>query len=429
MGKFNHRVGSKDVPHFGGVRRESDPGAIPPTMFRDAVNIRFKGGVPISRGGQEKRTANPLTGRIQGIFSSEYRFSEALVGGSGVYPDCIAFGGGLDVDGPRLYYVLGSIFIYFAENQYPLTRGQDYASGHQDYLMESFEDGVGWVGGDDGANFLLSRFARGSTPSVVASVGMPTGATYLCSIAAVGGDIYFACTGPPQFGSAAIYRYSSGVATIDEHPVGVGASVVAPQLGVLGDDLYYARGSTASDVPLIRRKSGGVWGTLTHPYSIWTPIDGPVVFNGELYYFGSTVEVGRKNIFKISGTTVTEVATPATVTPAFRPVVFNGYIYYFYGGAADHLYVGRFDGTTWTHTHKDITGQFAGVLASVNTKPSLVPFQGKLRANLKDNGGGCDTRVYSSPPVATDGDWVREQAFTVQLSPGGSSGFTNGAVM
>ncbi len=69
--KQDFRLGHQ-ISTLGGVRRDCQPGAIPPNQFRDAINVRFSGGGISERGGQSKLNVNQvLEGCITGIIPGD----------------------------------------------------------------------------------------------------------------------------------------------------------------------------------------------------------------------------------------------------------------------------------------------------------------------------------------------------------------------
>ena len=420
MGKFTHRVGGEDIPRFGGVRQECDPGAIPPNMFRNAVNVRYKGGRLVSRGGQSKFNASALSGRVQGIFSSEFEFSTNVpVGGC---PD-IGVGGGTEIGSQKLYLLGGDSkyigYYYFSEDQYPLLRRQPYDITRKvDTALASFGDGVMWVGGFDENLNYLQRFARGGAPTTMATVARVAGTATFCDIERYQGVIYFS-VGSNTYSDCRVYRYAGGVIVEDDSPFAAVSERGTPHLRALGADLYMIRGGKfTATTTKIRRKSAGVWATLTPSIANFTCFGQPAVYGDALYAFGEEGEAGAATALKIVGATVTTARALANPSDTFRlPTVFNGYLYYLYEDwnpgtlTLDGLYVGRFDGTTWDDTHKNLFAQFP-LLQRPGFWSYLGVFDGKLRAVLLygDIYGGCPYTVFSSPGLNVAGTWTRHEA-------------------
>jgi hypothetical protein len=103
------------------------------------------------------------------------------------------------------------------------------------------------------------------------------------------------------------------------------------------------------------------------------------------------------------------------------PVVFNGYLYYFHSpaGANTTLYVGRFDGSSWDNTHKQLSSQFA--IAAHTDIASLDVFQGNLVATMCNSSTGVN-RIVMSPGTDTAGTWTTESSYTgIQIFGSGHS--------
>jgi len=424
MGKFTHRVGGEDIPRFGGVRQECDPGAIPPNMFRNAVNVRYQGGRLVSRGGQSKFNASALSGRVQGIFSSEFEFSTDTP--VGAWCSDIGVGGGTEIGSQKLYLLGGDSkhigYYYFSEDQQPVLRRQPYSiTWKTDRALASFGDGVMWVGGADETKNYLQRFSRGGAPVTVASVNRVGGDATICDIERYQGVIYFS-VGSTTPSSCKVYRYAGGVIVEDDSPFTIATEHQTPHLRALGADLYMVRGgSFTAATAKIRRKSAGVWSTLTPSISNFTSHGQPVVYGDALYALGRAGEAGSPAAIKIVGATVTTAHTLAGNSDRFLlPTVFNGYLYYLYEDwdpgtlALLGLYVGRFDGTTWDDTHKNLLSQFP-LIQGAPYVAFLGAFDGKLRAVLTDWTWGpyaeCPYTVFSSPGLNTAGTWTKHDAY------------------
>ena len=451
MGKFIHRVGGAEIPRFGGVRRECDPGAIPPNMFRNAVNVRYQGGRLVSRGGQSKFNTGALSGRVQGIFSSEFEFST----GAPADGTCseVGVGGGTDIGSEKLYLVGGDTkyigLYYFGEDQTPLLRRQVYDPARiADTEMASFGDGRIWVGGYDAANVYLRVFSRSGLPTVVASVAQILNTSMFGSIESYEASLYFSVAALAD-ANTRVYRYTGSAIVQDDAP---GWSH-RPYLRALPPDLYAIRGGFVSGgLAKIRRKSAGVWADLASSLANFAANGQPVIYNGALWALGkngvSPSFSGPAAIKIVVGGTVTterDLASSAARNHYYAlPAVFNGYLYYLYQqndpstAAPVSLHLGRFDGTTWSDTHKDLGTQFPQLVNDGNVPMLgfLGGFDGKLRVVIRDSTySTCNFNVFSSPDLDTAGTWTshathhRKVADTLaQLNSG--IGFSNaGAVM
>lgn len=447
MGKFIHRVGGQDIPRFGGVRQECDPGAIPPNMFRNAVNVRYQGGRLVSRGGQSKFNTGALSGRVQGIFSSEFEFSTDVP--VGAWCSDIGVGGATEIGSEKLYLLGGDSkyigFYYFSEDQQPVLRRQPYdIIRTADVALASFGDGFMWIGGFDETKNYLKSFSRGGAPTTLASVDRVSGTATFCDIERLGGTIFFS-VGSGTYSACRVYRYSGGAIVEDDTPFALNSERGTPHLRALGSELYMVRGGKATATTTkIRRRYAGAWSTLTPSIANFTSLGQPVVYEDAIYAFGQEGETGSPAVIKIVGTTVTTVHTlPAGTSDLFcLPTVFNGYLYYLYEDwnpgtlTLDGLYVGRFDGTTWDDTHKNLFAQFP-LVQGIAFNSFLGVFDGKLRAVLSDAlYGDCPFTVFSSPGFNTAAPWTKHDAHHKKIedtlgliASAGTGMYQSGAVM
>ena len=425
MGKLIHRVGTEAVPKFGGVRRECDPGAIPPQMFRDLVNARLidAPGSPVkSRGGQEK-ASTLLSGEIRGIFSPEYQFNddETLA-----CPECGA-GGLREISGSRLYIVnqtpisLVSGLFFFSKNQTPRIRFEEYgAPGEHDNEARAFGDGFLYIGGTTGSvagNVYLRRMTllAGDVPTILDDIAYtttaPTQIPFISAMAKYGGVVYLSMgDGAPA--DARTYTLTGGVLVLDDTPGDTMNNLI-----VLGSDLYGNRGQGLT----WRRKTGGVWGNFAATEAMSSMI---VVYSSKIY---ATNLAGTK-VYSLTGTTFVLEHTAAANTVISCLATFNGFLFYL--NTIDNLdgtfsqRIGRFDGATWNDAHKDLSAQFG-----VNTPGlsgltvDITAFLGEMNGDLlvllfDESEASCHSVVLRSPATDTPGSWIEEVTHHEQNSIG-----------
>lgn len=434
MGKFVHRVGGSEIPRFGGMRKECDPGALPPEMFREAINVRYKGkgGPMLSRPGQAKLNGIPLTGGIMGIFSGEYQLGGEQVDLDPNYHCAdseIGLGGLADITKPSLYIVGGNSDVpglhYFNELQFPLVRHQAYdPAAAYDSVMAAFGDGTLWTCGIIGGTVHLKTSVRGSLPTVMALIPL-IGSNVFGSIEKHEGLIYFSVGAPSVDGDTRVYQipFTGGPVVVDDTPGRKGVPFLK-SMGT-GQGLYSIHG--AYDVFIgagggkIRRKatSGSGWVELVMSLSTFQCVGPPAVYKNALWTLGFKNVAGSQRtavVLKIQGTTVTTARDIGGADGSFYmfPTVFNNYLYYLYHPAGtSNFFVGRFDGTTWDDTHKDLGGQFGtGIISGFLTfSPAyawLGVLEGELVAILRGNAGSCPYSLLTSPGTNTGGAWVEK---------------------
>ena len=431
MGKLVHRVGTQEVPKFGGVRRECDPGAIPPHMFRDAINVRLKdapGAPVVSRGGQSLY-GNGMVGCVRGIFSPEYQFDDLQPCGacSEVWESGLG-----SIVGEQLYevglihqggsFTPGAVYNYFSDGQTPKMRTYrnpdlyDPLNPNINFNMVAFSDdgvtaymaGVDWSLTGDAVRIVLRSFSRGALPVEVAAIAAPSVDAFPVSIAVLAGEIFLTVAKASGTGSK-IYKVSGSTFVIDDAP-----ATGIPLLRKMGTDLYAVYSFDASAATTfagkIRRRVAGTWSDLTLPAGPATKFSAsahPTVLSSALYCpgFGAGVVTDPAVIvLKVIGTTVTianEVPTTSSHGHFFQ-TVFDGFLYYCYLDESDVLYIGKYNGTTWDHTFKVMTGVDKNVIGFFATGGSL------RLLTLDATPAGCRKVIYSSPGVTVSGTWVKE---------------------
>ncbi len=451
MGKLIHRVGTEAVPKFGGVRRECDPGAIPPHMLRDGINIRLKDapGAPIvSRGGQTPY-GTPMVGCVRGIFAPEYQFddlqpcglcTEVWESGLGVIEGEQLYEVGLDNLGPdrTSTFTPGGVYNYFSDGQTPkmrLYRNTDLydpTNPNVNFNMVTFSDdgvlaymaGVDWSPAGVALRIVLRSFNRGAVPVEVASIVAPFADAFPCSIAVLGSEVFLTVAKNAGTGSL-IYRVSGSTFVVDDSP-----ATGIPLLRKMGSDLYAVYSFDASAATTfagkIRRRVAGVWSDLVLPGTVgkFSASAHPMVLSGALYCPGfgdGAVFDPAVLVLKVVGTVVTIADEVATTTSHghFFQAVFDGKIYYVFLDESDIVFIGQFDGATWTNEFKNL-----GFNASVQAPIGLMASGGSLRLLIPDTAPTeCKKILYSSPGLTVSGVWVKEATHhkTYDGSPAGAS--------
>ena len=449
MGKLIHRVGTEAVPKFGGVRRECDPGAIPPHMLRDGINIRLKDapGAPIvSRGGQSLY-GGAMVGCVRGIFPPEYQFddlqpcgtcTEVWESGLGVIEGEQLYEVGLANLGPdkAATFTPGSVYNYFSDGQTPkmrLYRNTDLYDPDNPNVnlnMIVFSDdgvlaymaGVDWNPAGEAVRIVLRSFNRGALPVEVAAIAAPFTDAFPCSIAVLGSDIFLTVAKNAGTGSL-IYKVSGSTFVVDDAP-----ATGIPLLRKMGSDLYavYSFDPTFATTfaGKIRRRVAGTWSDLSLPGAItkFSATAHPTVFSAALYCPGAGaggVFDPARLILKVVGSTVTtelEEGSTSTHLSTFQ-AVFDSKLYYVFLDESDVLSIGQFNGAAWDNFFKVLSG----------VDPNVIGFAvagGSLRLlTLDATPAACRKVLYSSPGTVVSGTWVKEEVHhkTFDGSPPGAS--------
>lgn len=450
MGKLVHRVGTEAVPKFGGVRRECDPGAIPPHMFRDLINVRLKdapGAPVVSRGGQTPY-ASGIEGCVRGIFAPEYQFEDLQP--CGICSE--VFESGLDeLHGAQLYEVglanlaqqittthtPGAVYNYFSPVQSPVMRTYRAADDFDPLLpntnlnMVVFTDdgstaymaGVDWDASNNATRISIRKFARGAAPVEVATIAAPYTDAFPVSLAYLPATFELFVTVARSNGTGSIIYKSDGAGglVIDNTPGGNGI----PLLRRMGTELYaffsfHTDGTQSTTFAgRIRRRLAGVWSDLTLPAAVtkFSATSHPMEYSGALYCHG----YGAASIFatavltlKVVGTVVTLEVEEGTTTSHGKTfqAVLGGNLYYVFIDESDNVFIGKFDGAAWTNEHKD--------LVTIQRPLGLFPFSGSLRLLTLDTAPpDCKKVLFSSPGSVVSGTWVKEATHHSDFSSGG----------
>jgi len=457
VGKFIHRVGTESVPKFGGVRRECDPGAIPPNMFRDLINGRLSdapGGPVKSRGGQVPYGSG-MVGCVRGIFAPEYQFED--IQPCGVCSEVFESGIG-EVEGAQLYEVglaniaeqliaahaPGAVYNYFSPAQSPVMRTYRDVTTYDPLLPNTnlncicfsedgtvmYMAGVDWNASNEATRISIRMFARGAAPLEVAAIAAPSVDAFPVSLAVLPATSELFLTVAKSDGTGSIVYITStfgGTLTVDDSP-----ATGIPLLRRLGDDLYAffsfhsqdPSNMSTSFAGRIRRRVAGTWGDLTLPGTVvrFSATSHPAVLGSSLYCHGfggaGTFDPAVLTL-KVVGSTVTiEVEQGVTGSHGiFHQAVMGGSLFYVKTDESDNVFIEEFDGATWAVNSKDMGTQQRPL--------GLYAFAGSLRMLTLDTAPAeCLKVLYSSPGAVISGTWVKEPTHHSDLSTGGFQPFT-----
>lgn len=400
---YSFRLGTEVIPKFGGMRREGPRYAIPPHQFYDLQNVRLVGGELVARGGQSKLNSGAaLSGCIYGMGQVEPDEGGGKTGaGMGAFGLMIGGRTILDIYNPELSPTVQVLLTGLAATTSEFVHsGKLWAldSGHQISLSP---DGLGGIVGEKRQVFATPS---GNLPSASGIEGGSSGTAHAAVVAPtvdadrVGErDLWFIT-------DSDILYYWTGKQVVEDATGLTGAKL----LFHYNEDLYVAANNS------LKKRDDGDWTAITFPttgmYSGGT--FRPLCYrqySGDLYIGGIDVESGGSiyygRILKYDGSTLahvndTHLGNSETDDPVIAGMeVFDSKLYYLnYDPAGQKLYVGQFNGTTWTDTHKDFTGQVSGVEKGYS--PRL--FRGDLY--IID---GTNKDLYRSPGTSVDGTWVK----------------------
>lgn len=425
-GKLQIRFGLT-VGDAEGINTERDAIAIKPEQFTSLINVDHKANRIKNRDGLAKvNSSAAMTGSVLGLADDRV----------------MGTGGGVTNGVGRRWYYIGTLGLnsYDPSLGTPLELLTDtaYAVSTAPAFM-FFDDG--WVyfanASLDSGNTYLYRFRPGvivGPSDTVASVQAPpekltiidadaNTATHLASMCKAGPYYYIGSghmVATDIVSTATVYRWDGKTLTQED----------TRSITELGD---FAILATYRDRPVVMYGSGvhstepvckykadsGTWTALTWPTAgVGFYVNATCEFKDKLWWAGhesDTANAGQ--LYSLDGTTITkerEITTTLTQNAGFTGMVaYDGYLYFLYYKDATGVYLGRYDGTTWTNEYKLIT-------ATPTTSGPLWIQGGKMWA-------GTDGRVYAAALGSLSGSWSLETTLTVTLAQSNGNFSLNGA--
>jgi hypothetical protein len=406
MGNKQPELGSKsqlfrrlgvDIDAWKGVNKEADPSAIREDELQDGINIRIMPNGSIkNRDGLSKAFTSALGDCVTLIADDEYDNFGTL------YYDAETGGGSFDFhsadrDGTVTTPFTNALQVGNANESRRwavIFRGELFAyKSNQLYSMD-FVSGTATL--------------RATVGSSVTDNTRPNSAAVVKGAAVDGGDrLYLAANG------GTVWYWDGEGHNVIEDDNGLGA------FGGTGSGhgaflFYYAGDLIYTNTDIVRKRNGGAWDSVAIPGSVteWQPMD-MVGYKNKLYILGVDA-LGAGNylstILVYNNSTLTVAHTlPNAGTGGGGPegvsagVSAFGYLYFHWLDPINNngdSYIGRYDGTTWIDTHKNLTTQF-GFNGIRVTRLQL--------ANGHIYAGGAEaeiTKVFRSPGTNVSGTWV-----------------------
>lgn len=381
------RTGIGNLREWGGMVPDGHAASLGIREFRNLVNVRFDRGEITERGGQEKyNSGGALDGCVQLMIdlgeandsSTKLWIGAAITGSSDV--DVVSYH---PTDSPTLQSVIEDAALSGPAQCFFIRDGKLHF-----FLDSSFYElnRVPAPTGDSMSEAAGTSHKKLFTPAA----GIPASAT---TFDPGDGKTYFAA-------DTIIYTWD-GVSFLSDFASATGAAIIA----------RYREDMFAAGTNEFRQRSGGTWGTIAMPGGLTAPVavqGSWAVFLDKLYT-GWDDDVGagnhRDRILSWDGTThalARSLTSGSNAQGILALVNFGGFLYYFYTHHNDgDLIVGRFDGSTFTDSHKNLGDQ-----ASVGNPTELravIPYAGSLYAVVTGAGG---TRLIRSAEAATSSDWV-----------------------
>lgn len=333
MAKENWRLGHK-VRTFGGVRQDCDPGALPPWLFRNLINVRFSGGGITERGGQSKINGDDqLEGCVTGIIPGDAlpsQFTETLyvLSATGELNDWTPTGGLGTPSGAGDWVNLQG------------TAGND-SEGAEESITISSNTLVG-------IDLQWATGPAGNDPPVVSTIGA---ASQACSggMAKQSGVWYQGLT-RTEGGIEKFQVYINPSVALDREYVGApgGDSTTRVWLAV-----YEETGELLAALEpgaLHRKSAAGVWSRVSLPAGCtinrnhlanWAELGGVFYFTG----FGPG---GGHLLYSYDGTLIAPLHSWAGSPGTYSPLEIHDGDLYFGINAGGVIQVGRYDGTSFS---------------------------------------------------------------------------------
>jgi hypothetical protein len=407
------RVGF-DFESFRGVNKEAPPGSIGPDEFQEAINIRIlPSGKIVGRGGQGKTHTDPLPGCVTMIFDDEIpvEASEAVYYSGHRLGDPVTGG----------YETIGKIRrLDPATDEVTLVGDVAalYSARFQDELFVAFTYDIFNIDLETG-EATVEVTMPGAPVEGLNARGVKS---MIAFDAGAGEKLWLVIAGEMMADTVGeIYswdRVNDPVLEIEVTSINTGVLLM-----VYAEDLYYC------SEDLLLKRNGGTWDPVSFGAlagEIFRPTTSWAVYNGILYFSGTrpAVNPGEPRpgtIYSYNGTTITMEREFWTTGMTYDPgwdgwcalTVMNDYLYYSWldfsvrpAEPAPNEYIGRYNGTTWDDTHKNITAQWGseyngGVYWMMTAGDNLYLVGPEIDDEPETTG-----RVLRSPGADTAGEYV-----------------------
>lgn len=459
--------GGADVSAWAGIDKQNDPGAIPDNSFQVLINIRNRGAKLVDRPGLTKIHTTALEGVVRGIFDPILHGAsggDPELQNVGPIESCVQTTG-YGSSGSKLYWLgisacYGPVLYSYASDQSPLIQWMPlplYQDGVNSgaYVRAIMSDGDRlWcsTGFSDNSTAVSSHFLQflpprnlGAPPStLVGFFGSDNGTPSTSSPkSAQSGQAEF---NQKHFWSSAaldvalgsdinVWSWDGLTNTLEDTIVVSdtggqffpGLPPLGVTIGVLHEELVLSvcspdpQGSSAGS-KFRKRTLAGAWSTLSLPAGVTSFVGSnydPAVLGGKIYFFGNAIVTAEDpanpvaTVLSYDGTGLALAHNQAMYTGGSpfslyglrSPVTFGGAIYYINSPVSNPTkgYIGRFDGSTWNDTFKDLAAQF-GQTNDGRLIYWIRVYQGNLYAALIDV--DADQHLVRSPGENVGGTWV-----------------------
>lgn len=412
---YNVRFGITN-PTYEGVNTQKAPMSLRDSEGPTGINLRIIGGRPINRGGQTRLNADTIQ-TIHGFYDTTSEGAENARAGPAAPHNA--------------FYAMGAIL----ESSPAL--GEFLHVGVDGVFLETTIEEASTASGSvvDYGGSQYGAVVVGTTATVVA---LPGGTTVLFTLPSTGvaveitgmvvqGTNLYVAWVDDQGTGGFDYKISKwDGASLTEDYSDTSADHRAIILGLFGTTPYagFVDQFNSATNTILKRVSAGTWSSISLPSATWFKAHSFAVLGLRLYVIGSddTNTDGDEDVFRIystDGSTATldrTIANPAVpVSPAGVTISQLGVVgtdlYYWYHdgvGGVQFSVIGKYNGSTWTDTFKDIGAD----LASESYKKILgfvISADGADVVALDDIMG---VHIWQSPGPDISGTWTRVLSYT-----------------
>jgi len=374
--RFEFRNGTGGLGEWRGHKRDGDPGSVLPPWVRLVVNANLRNGEFSSRGGQTKFTSSALAGCLRLLYdfqcTPQHRLYMVSTGCSGISAS------------------VGFSVIHFDYEQDPAFQRAIYYDGATAVPVLGVFDSRLWLGVDTFLKEIVFVQVPYGTENLAVSGDSQertlksfTGFT-VAALKAFDGKFFIGLAAGAGTSKFVVF---DGISFQDD----LTATQIPTGFGLYRDWIIAGYAST---VGKLSYRPAGAAGTA------WTDIAlancgqaGRGVSYKDKYYIAN----GSTQVFQLDNVTLTSSTTIASAAITDLEVA-NGFLYAFYTNTGNAR-IARYDGTSWTAIHKDLTAQDATITACKKG----IWYRGDLYASVTKGGG---EGFYKSPGSTTTGTWT-----------------------
>lgn len=387
--RFEFRNGLEEF-RWRGMRTNGSPATNPPGQLRLLINGRMIEGDVLSRGGWSPFNSSPFqdAGACFRLVS-DYQLSEPKrmwIVGDG----CAGISSSV-----------GFYLAHFDEEQDPDFQRARYFNTQTNQVVVAAYNGSIYIAADSSLYKLQMIVAQYGTENFAVSgtgqespIATFSGFQIKCMLE-FDGKLFLGLDAGAGASKVVCYDGTS-IFDNDLSAVGTPYTFASYRIQGGGDGLVLITNDGANNLKI--RTTGDSPGTWANLGTVTAAARSQAVSYKDVLYIAS----GATTVQSWDGSSV---ATARTVTNAqiLGLCVFNNLLYFGYKiTTTSHSVVGKFDGSTWTDTEKDLTTQFA----DSNGLRVLCAYRDRLVAGSTTN-PNTGAALYFSPGLTTSGTWIK----------------------